>query len=132
MAIFLQSMSAKLGIATGHNLPEMCGMIFSKKANWFLWICAELAAMATDLAEFLGGTLGLYLLFKIPMIYAGLLTGLVTYIIVYMEKYGQRIIEAIITTLVTVICIAYSMELFIAKPDWTAVGIHTLVPILPC
>ncbi|OAA92688.1 Nramp family divalent metal transporter [Clostridium coskatii] len=131
MAIFLQSMSAKLGIATGHNLPEMCGMIFSKKANWFLWICAELAAMATDLAEFLGGTLGLYLLFKIPMIYAGLLTGLATYIIVYMEKYGQRIIEAIITTLVTVICIAYSMELFIAKPDWTAVGIHTLVPILP-
>lgn len=131
MAIFLQCMSAKLGIATGHNLPEMCGMIFSKKVNWFLWVCAELAAMATDLAEFLGGTLGLYLLFKIPMIYAGFLTGIITYIIVYLEKYGQRIIETVITSLVAIICIAYSMELFIAKPDWTAVGIHTLIPILP-
>ncbi|WP_411678871.1 Nramp family divalent metal transporter [Clostridium thailandense] len=131
MAIFLQCMSAKLGIATGHNLPEMCSIIFSKKVNWFLWICAEFAAMATDLAEFLGGTLGLYLLFGIPMIYAGLLTGVITYIIVYLEKYGQRVVEAIISALVAVICIAYSIELFIAKPDWRDVGIHALVPMLP-
>ena len=75
MAIFLQSMSAKLGIATGHNLPEMCSKVFSRKTNWFFWIEAEFAAMATDLAEFLGGTLGLYLLFGIPMIYAGLIIG---------------------------------------------------------
>lgn len=131
MAIFLQCMSAKLGIATGHNLPEMCGIIFPRKVNWFLWVCAEFAAMATDLAEFLGGTLGLYLLFGMPMVYAGLLTGAITYLIVYMEKYGQRVIEAIITVLVTIICIAYSIELLIAKPDWGAVGIHTLVPMLP-
>ncbi len=131
MAIFLQCMSAKLGIATGHNLPEMCGIIFPKKINWFLWICAEFAAMMTDLAEFLGGTLGLYLLFRIPMIYAGLLTGVITYLIVYLEKYGQRVIEAIITSLVAIICIAYSIELFIAKPDWSAVGTHTLIPMLP-
>lgn len=131
MAIFLQCMSAKLGIATGHNLPEMCGIIFPKKVNWFLWICAELAAMATDLAEFLGGTLGLYLLFRIPMLYAGLLTGVITYLIVYLEKYGQRVIEAVITAFVAVISIAYIIELFLAKPDWNAVGIHTLVPMLP-
>ncbi|MGI9861780.1 Nramp family divalent metal transporter [Moorella naiadis] len=131
MAIFLQTLSAKLGIATGYNLPEMCARVFSKKANYFLWIVAELAAMATDLAEFLGGTLGLYLLFHIPMVYAGLLTGVLTFLIVYMEKYGQRVVEAIITLLVTVICFAYAIELFLAKPDWTAVGIHTLLPSLP-
>ena len=131
MAIFLQCMSAKLGIATGHNLPEMCGIVFPKKVNWFLWICAELAAMATDLAEFLGGTLGLYLLFNIPMVYAGLLTGVITYLIVYLEKYGQRVVESVITVLVAIICIAYTLELFLAKPDWSAVGIHTIVPILP-
>lgn len=131
MAIFLQSMSAKLGIATGHNLPEMCAKIFPKRVNWFLWIEAEFAAMATDLAEFLGGTLGLYLLFHIPMVYAGLLTGILTYLICYMEKYGQRIVEYIIGFLVTVISVAYAIELFLAKPDWAQVGIHTLIPSLP-
>ena len=105
MAIFLQTMSAKLGIATGHNLPEMCAKVFSKPVNWIFWIIAEIGAMATDLAEFLGGTLGLYLLFHIPMIYAGLLTGLITFIICYMEKYGQKAIEIIISILVAVIAL---------------------------
>lgn len=131
MAIFLQSMSAKLGIATGHNLPEMCSKVFSKKTNWFFWLEAEFAAMATDLAEFLGGTLGLYLLFHIPMIYAGLLTGVLTFLIVYMEKYGQRVVEWIIGALVAVITIGYTIELFLAKPDWTQAGMHTLIPSLP-
>lgn len=131
MAIFLQTMSAKLGIATGHNLPEMCAKVFPKSVNWIFWIIAEIGAMATDLAEFLGGTLGLYLLFHIPMIYAGLLTGLMTFTICYMEKYGQKAIEIIISILVAVIGIAYTIELFLAKPDWNQVGIHTLIPMLP-
>ncbi|MFT5874074.1 MAG: manganese transport protein [Clostridium sp.] len=131
MAIFLQTMSAKLGIATGHNLPEMCSSVFSRRTNWFFWIEAELAAMATDLAEFLGGTLGLYLLFGIPMIYAGFIIGALTYLIVCMEKYGQRFVEWIIGILVAVITIAYTIELFLAKPDWAQVGIHTLIPSLP-
>jgi len=131
MAVFLQSMSAKLGIATGHNLPEMCGILFKKRTNWILWGCAEFGAMATDLAEFLGGTLGFYLLFKVPMLYAGILTGVITFLIVYMEKYGQRAIEIIISVLVAVICIAYGIELFLAKPDWAQVGLHTLLPSLP-
>lgn len=58
MAVFLQTMSAKLGIATGANLTQMCRIVFSKKANWFFWIVAELAAIATTMAEFLGGVLG--------------------------------------------------------------------------
>lgn len=131
MAIFLQSLSAKLGIATGRNLPEMCSQVFSRKTNWFFWIEAELAAMATDLAEFLGGTLGLYLLFEIPLIYAGFITGALTFLIVYMEKFGQRTVEGIIGSLVAVICVAYTLELFLAKPDWKAAGLHTLIPSLP-
>jgi manganese transport protein len=131
MAIFCQTMSAKLGIATGHNLPEMCAKIFSKQTNWFFWIAAELAAIMTDLAEFLGGTLGLYLLFRIPMVYAGLLTGVITFLIVYLEKYGQRVVEVIIGFLVAVISIAYVIELFLAKPDWVQTGWHTLIPSLP-
>ena len=130
-AIFLQTMSARLGIATGHNLPEMCAKVFSRPVNWIFWIIAEIGAMATDLAEFLGGTLGLNLLFHIPMLYAGLLTGLLTYIICYMEKYGQQIVEMIITVLVAVISGAYLIEIFLARPDWGQVGIHTIVPSLP-
>lgn len=131
MAIFLQTMSAKLGIATGRNLPELCAQVFPKPVNWFFWVVAEIGAMATDLAEFLGGTLGLNLLFHIPMLYAGLLTGLLTYLICYMEKYGQKLVEIIITVLVGVISAAYLFEIFLAKPDWAQVGIHTFVPTLP-
>jgi len=130
MAIFLQIMSAKLGIATGHNLPEMCGKIFKRRTNWILLIIAELAAIATDLAEFLGGTLGFYLLFGIPMILSGLITGLITFIIVYMQKYGQRIVEILIIIFVSIICVSYGIELFLAKPDWASIGIHTLLPSL--
>lgn len=131
MAIFLQTMSAKLGIATDANLSEVCSKVFSKKVNWLLWVVAELAAIATTMAEFLGGTLGFYLLFGIPLVYAGLLTGVVTFFIIYMQKYGQRIVEIIITIFVAIICICYTMEIFLAKPDWVQVGYHALVPSLP-
>ncbi len=131
MAIFLQTMSAKVGIATGHNLPELCARVFSKPVNWFFWVVAELGAMATDLAEFLGGTLGLNLLFHIPMLAAGLLTGALTYLICYMEKYGQKIVERIITVLVAVISIAYLTEIFLSGPDWAQTAYHTFVPELP-
>lgn len=131
MAIFLQTLSAKLGIATGNNLPQMCGKVFSRKANWCFWVIAELAAMATDLAEFLGGTLGFYLLFHIPMAYAGMITAVLTFLIVYLSKYGQRVVETIISILVAVICISYTLELFLAKPDWAAAGLHVLMPSVP-
>ncbi|MDP2892478.1 MAG: Nramp family divalent metal transporter [Bacillota bacterium] len=131
MAIFLQSLSAKLGIATGRNLPQMCREVFPRSANWFFWVVAELAAIATDLAEFLGGTLGLYLLFNIPMIYAGLITAGLTFLIVFLQKYGQRVVEIVIAILVAVICLAYGIELFLAKPDWIQAGLHTLIPSLP-
>jgi manganese transport protein len=128
MAIFLQINSAKLGIATNKNLSEVCRDVFSKKVNWFLWIFAELAAIATTMAEFLGGALGFYLLFHIPLPIAGILTSIVTFLIVYMQKYGQRSVEIIITILLGVICISYGVEMFLAKPDWLSVGIHTILP----
>jgi manganese transport protein len=131
MAIFLQIMSAKLGIATGKNLPEMCRKVFSKELNWFFYIVAAIAAMATTMAEFLGGVLGFYLLFNIPLIYSALLTAVITLGITYLQKYGQRIVEIVITVLVAVICAAYAMELVLAKPDWPQVGLHTLLPSLP-
>jgi len=131
IAIFMQVMSAKLGIATGRNLPELCGLAFSRRANWFLLAGAEVAAMATDLAEFLGGTLGFYLLFHIPLLYAGLLTGVITFAIVWLEKYGQRVVEVVIIVLVGVISCGYALELFLAGPDWPQVALHTLLPSLP-
>ncbi|MDI6601389.1 MAG: Nramp family divalent metal transporter [Thermoanaerobacteraceae bacterium] len=131
MAIFLQCNSAKLGIATGFNLSEMCGRFFSKKLNILLWIIAEMASIATTMAEFLGGALGFYLLFNIPLSIAGILTAVATLTITYMEKYGQRIVEIIISAFVGIICISYAIEIFLAKPDWIEVGIHTLIPSLP-
>lgn len=128
MAIFLQINSAKLGIATDNNLPQMCRKVFSKKLNWVFWFVAEFASMATTVAEFLGGAMGIYLLFNIPLPAAGILTAVITFFITYMQKYGQKIIEKIITVFIAIICISYSVELFLAKPSWSAVAFHSIVP----
>lgn len=130
MAIFVQILSAKLGIATGKNLPEHCGQMFSRRVNWGFWSIATVAAMATDLAEFLGGVLGFNLLFGIPLMWAAALTGIITYIICHMQNYGQQIVERIITGMVAIISIAYVWEMFIANPNWGEVAYHTAVPIL--
>lgn len=130
MAIFVQILSAKLGIATGIHLPDHCGKIFSRPINWGLWSIATVAAMATDLAEFLGGVLGFYLLFGIPLVWSALLTGVITYGICHMQKFGQQIVERIITVMVAVISIAYVWEMFISKPVWSQVAYHVAVPML--
>lgn len=130
MAIFVQTLSAKLGIATGDSLPNHCGRVFSRPVNWGLWSVGTVAAMATDLAEFLGGVLGFHLLLGIPMIWAAVLTVVVAYIICHMEKYGQIVVERIITAMVAVISFAYVFELFLAKPEWSKVAYHLAVPSL--
>jgi manganese transport protein len=130
MAIFVQILSAKLGIATGVNLPDHCGHLFSRPVNWGLWSIATVAAVATDLAEFLGGVLGFYLLFNIPLVWSALLTGSLTYGICHIQKYGQKVVERIITVMIAVISLAYVWEMFIAKPDWIQVGYHLAVPML--
>ena len=130
MAIFIQILSAKLGIVTGRNLPDWCGALFSRRTNWFLLGVATVAAMATDLAEFLGGALGFYLLLKIPLVWSGLLTGVVTFVMTSLERYGHRKVELMIGSLVSVISVAYVIELFLARPDWGQVAYHTVVPML--
>jgi manganese transport protein len=130
MAIFIQILSAKLGIATGINLPEHCGQIFSRRVNWGFWSVATVAAMATDLAEFLGGVLGFNLLFGIPLMWGAALTGIITYAICHIQKYGHKLVERIITGMVAIISISYVWEMFISNPDWGQVAYHTAVPMI--
>ena len=128
MAMLIQSMSAKLGIATGQNLPEVCRDRFPRPVTIFLWIQAELIAMATDLAEFVGAALGLNLLFGIPLFPAALLTGLAAFGILALQAFGFRRLEASIAGLVGVIVIAFGLEVFRAEPSWGSVGGGALVP----
>jgi manganese transport protein len=130
MAMLIQSMSAKLGIATGRSLPEVCRDRFPKPVVIFLWIQAEIIAMATDLAEFVGAALGLYLVFGIPLFAAGLLTGLIAFTILGLQSYGFRRLESVIAVLVGVIVIAFGLEVLGANPSWGAVASNTLIPHL--
>ena len=120
MAMLIQSLSAKLGIATGHNLAELIGQEYPRPVVFVFWLLAEIVAMATDLAEFLGAAVGLYLLFNIPLLPAGILTGIVTFGILGMQHYGFRPLEAVITGFVGIIARCYIVELFLVKPDFCA------------
>ena len=128
MAILIQSLSAKLGIATGRSLPENCRAHFPRALNVFLWVTAELSAMATDLAEFLGGALGFSLLLGIPLFPAALLTGIAVTLILALDRLGYRRVEYAIIGLVTVINLAFVVEVSLARPDWGAVAYHSVVP----
>ena len=131
MAIFLQIMSAKLGIATGMNLAQVSREVFSRRMNRFFYLAATCAAMATTMAEFLGGVLGFYLLFGIPLSVSVILTAAVTLLILSLQKYGQKVVEAVIAILVAVICTAFILELVLARPEWPQVAFHTLMPSMP-
>jgi manganese transport protein len=128
MAMLIQSLSAKLGIASGQNLAEQCRNHFSRPVVIGMWIIGELVAIATDLAEFLGAALGFNLLFGIPLLAAGLLTAVTTFLILGLERYGFRPLEAVITGFVGVVGGCYLIELFLVKPDWSQVVYHTFVP----
>jgi manganese transport protein len=130
MAILLQTMAARLGIVTGKSLAENCRTHYSRGTNFFLWLMAEAAMMATDIAEFLGAAIGFYILFGIPMFSAGLLTGVVVFLILGLYRFGYRSVEYVIISLVAIIGFAYVIEIFLAKPDWSQVAFHTVVPQL--
>src|SRR6187397_3137064 len=117
MAMLVQTLSAKLGIATGRNLPETCRDNFSKPVSIALWIQAEAIAMATDLAEVLGAALGLHLLFGMPLFPAGLLAGAGAFGILALQRYGFRRLEAVIAGMVGVIVVAFAFEVILARPD---------------
>jgi manganese transport protein len=117
MAVLIQAMSAKLGIATGRNLPEVSRDRFSKGTSIFLWIQAELVIMATDLAEFIGAALGLYLIFNIPMIAAALIAAVGSFAILELQRRGVRLLEAVITAMIFVVVIAFGFQVFFAGPE---------------
>jgi len=128
IGMLIQALSAKLGIATGRNLAELCRDHYPRWVAWNMWGLMELVAMATDLAEFLGAALGFYLLFGIPLWVAGLLTALVTFLIMGLQRYGFRPLEAVITALVGVVVVCYLVELFLVRPDWAQVAASSVIP----
>ncbi|MBT2658272.1 Nramp family divalent metal transporter [Bacillus sp. ISL-18] len=130
MALLLQNMSAKLGIATGRSLPEICRDRMPKWLTMIMWIVSEFAAMATDLAEFLGATLALNLLAGIPMIYATIITGVVTYLILMLEKFGFRPLEKFIAAFAMLIGLCYLVETILSRPDFSQIAYHSVVPWL--
>jgi manganese transport protein len=128
MAMLIQTLSAKLGIATGRNLPEVCREQFSRRTSIGLWLQAEVIAMATDLAEFLGAAVGLQLLLGIPLFPAAVLTGVITLLILGLQRFGFRPFEAVIAAFVAVIGICYLGELWLAHPPLGTVAKHAVVP----
>jgi manganese transport protein len=130
-AMLFQALSAKLGIVTGRNLAEMCRDKFPTPVVWALWIVSEVAAMATDLAEFLGAAIGLSLLLHIPLMASMIITAVLTYGILMSEGRGFRPMEIIIGSLVAAIVLCYLAEMFIAPIDWRAAGRGLAVPELP-
>ena len=131
VAMLFQALSAKLGIVTGRNLAEVCRDEFSKPVVILLWIVSEIAAMATDLAEFLGGAIGLALLFNMPLMAGMGVTAVVTYGILLFERRGFRPMELIIGSMIGVIGLCYIIELFIAPVAWGEATTGLFRPAIP-
>jgi manganese transport protein len=128
IAMLFQALSAKLGIVTGRNLAEMCRDHFPRPVVLTMWVVSEIAAMATDLAEFLGGAIGLSLLLHIPLFAGMAVTAIVTYGLLMFQGLGFRPIELIIGSMVSVIALCYLVEMFIVPVDWASAAFHTVVP----
>nr|WGD87306.1 Nramp family divalent metal transporter [Bacillus subtilis] len=128
MALLIQSLSAKLGIATGKNLPEVAREEFPKPVSIGLWIQGELVIIATDLAEFIGAALGLYLLFGIPMLEASIIAAIGSFAILELQRRGYRSLEAGIAGMLFVVVIAFAPQTFFAKPDAVSVMKGLFVP----
>jgi manganese transport protein len=128
MAMLVQSMSAKLGIATGRNLPEVCRERFPRPVSFGLWIQAEVVAMATDIAEFMGAAIGLNLLFGIPLFPAALITGVAAFAILGLQAKGFRRLEAVIAAFIGVIVVAFALQVVMAEPDRSGIAHGLLVP----
>jgi manganese transport protein len=141
MAILIQYLSAKLGIATGRTLPQNCREHFSRRTAIGLWVAAELSALATDLAEFLGAALGFYLLFggyflhlglarTTVMFLAAIVSAVCVFAILALELRGFRSLELGIMVFVLMIGVCYLIEIFLVHPDWRQIAYHTVVPMM--
>src|SRR6476660_7818532 len=128
IAMLVQTQSAKLGIATGKNLAELCRERFSRRTSIGLWVQAEVVAMACDIAEVVGAALGLNLLFGIPLFPAGIIAGAGAFAILALQQMGYRRLEAGISVLVGVVVAAFAFELFDSAPDGGEIAKHLFVP----
>ena len=128
LAMLIQTLSAKLGIATGRNLPEVCREQFSRRTTIFLWAQAEVIAMATDLAEFLGAAIGFHLLFGWSLFLSAVVSGVAAFLILSLQRFGFRPFEAVIAVLVGVIGACYVVELTFAHANYGSVLKHAVDP----
>ncbi|WP_324716512.1 Nramp family divalent metal transporter [Carboxydochorda subterranea] len=128
MAMLVQALSAKLGIATGRNLAELLRDRLPRPLLYPMWLLMEGVAMATDLAEFLGAALGFNLLFHVPLLWGAVLTAVATFVILALERHGFRPLEAVISAMVGVIALAYVVETILDRPDWGLIVHHAVVP----
>jgi manganese transport protein len=130
MAVLLQSLSARLGIATGMDLAQACRAMFSRRISFALWLLAEVAIAACDLAEVLGSAIGLQLLFHTPLLLAVFITALDTLVLLLLHSRGVRRMEAFIITLIFTIGACFAVEIFLSRPEWGPIA-GGLVPSLP-
>ena len=131
MAMLVQGLAAKFGIATGMNLAEMCRARFAPWVSYGLWITQEITAMATDLAEVLGAAIGITLLTGLPMFVSALITGGLVFGILALQGNGFRQLEAFIGGCAGVIALSYVIETVLARPNWGQILYHSVVPSLP-
>ena len=131
MAMLMQALAAKLGIATGMNLAETCRARFPAWVCYVLWLTQEITAMATDLAEFLGASIGINLLTGIPLLWAALVTGVCVFAVLTMQGTGFRGLEVFIGGCALAIAVCYVVETFLAQPDWGQIAYHSVIPTLP-
>ena len=129
MAMLIQYLSAKLGVVTDRNLPELCREHYPRPVAWALWIQAEAMAMATDIAEFLGAALGLNLLFHVPLLPAGFITGAIAFVLLELQRHGFRRFELAITGLLGLILLGFLYETVKIEPSASGAA-HGLVPHL--
>ena len=128
VAMLFQALSAKLGIVTGRNLAELCRDQFPRSVALAMWVVSEIAAMATDLAEFLGGAIGLSLIFQIPLLAGMAVTAVLVYAMLAFNKSGFRPLELIIGGFVGAIALSYLAEIVLAPVNWRLAALHTVLP----
>ncbi len=131
IAMLFQSLSARLGIVTGCNLAELSAAHFPRPVSLAMWVVSEIAAMATDLAEFLGGAVGLSLLLHLPLLAGMVIVGVLTFVLLRLDRGGFRPLELVIGGLVGVIGACYLTEIVIVPPNWLAAARGAFVPVLP-
>ncbi|WKV52342.1 MULTISPECIES: Nramp family divalent metal transporter [Dickeya] len=131
MAMLIQLLSAKLGIATGKNLAEHIRDRFPKPAVWAYWVQAEIIAMATDLAEFIGAAIGFKLLLGVSLLEGAILTGIATFLILTLQQRGQKPLEMVIGGLLLFVAAAYIVELIFSRPELSSLAKGMAVPSLP-